>query len=355
MTHIAEPFDLLAYVAEVDWENRLHLAMDRVEDALFDYPARAVDMARQLPELFAIYPARVTAVHHLRADALETTALGLVSALDEANKTMAELLLRARQLSDLPEDLGGWLHAKYASMLIRLRRFDEAFEVIDKGLELLNLKTPEVMAARAQLEMCHGMIYQARCDWMPARRHYEIAYRLVNHRDEIKGGYYRRGDITKTAAMLNLVAVTAAEESDPVELLAFLDRAKIKARHNIRSYWGFAPYHEVATTDIIGRLQLNAKRFPEALVNLEFAARGFLRLGLRLEALDTTLYLVELEPKLQTVDQVFRTIERDRTLSDALIQLVKDRAFVHQPELRNKVRAEIAAIREQRGQIRVAA
>ncbi|MEM8960957.1 MAG: hypothetical protein AAGD38_05725 [Acidobacteriota bacterium] len=345
---------LKLYMSRDDWANRLHRAMDRIEDTLFDFPAQALELVYQLPDVFAVHPTEVMPLHELRAKALEATATGLIGSLEDAERQMSPLLQRAQQMSDLPEDLNGWLHAKYASMLLRLERVDEAVEVIDHGFEVLNHQTPEVVAVRAQLQMCRAFRHRLADEWTMARDIYERAYKAVKHRNEIKGGYYRRGDITKVAAFLNLISVNGFVEPDPRKQLAYLAQADIKPRRGIQSSWGFAPYYQVITTENIGRLQLAIGEDSAALVNLEFAARGYLKLEMKLEALEATLHLAKLEPAHQTVERVVRVIKNDTNLSPELLALVKRGAVERHAMLRAKLFDVIAHVREDRGLVRVA-
>ncbi|MEM8960935.1 MAG: hypothetical protein AAGD38_05615 [Acidobacteriota bacterium] len=353
MDHILGPTgSLLDYAAAVEWEHRLDLTMDRVEDALFDYPAAAFQWTtEQLPELFDVFPNRVTLVHRLRAEALQATAMGLTGALEEGETKLAKVLEHSRQTSEIPQDLYGWMHAKHASMLIRLDRPDDALESTDRGFEQLHKKTPAVQAVRAQLQMCVAWLTRLRRDWLNARDQYRSAYDMVNHRKRVPGGYYRRGDITKTAAFLNLVNMTAQLAPSATEQLAYLARQAIAPRHDIRSEWGFAPYHEVITSSFIGRLQMQAGTLSPAKANMEFAARGFLKLHMPIEALEAALDLAALEPSHQTVERVFRTIVRDQQLSPRLVDLIRRGAV----DEASAIRQEIASLREKRGQARVAA
>ena len=339
------------YFWNVDWERRLHITMDRIEDALFDYPAAAFEWAQELPELFALRPARVTDVHQLRAEALEATARGLVGRLEEAEANLADVLTRAKASRAMPEDLVGWMHAKYASMLIRLDRNDEAARVIDEGHDRLVLKTPEVTTARAQLHICQALIHHSRGDWVKARAHYKIAYDMTEHRKKIQGGYYRRGDITKTSALVNFLHVTAHLEPDVKKRLAYISNELILPRHSIRADWGFAPYHEVVTAAMVGRLQMEAGETLQALPNVEYSARGFLKLRMPVEALDMVLDLAAIQPHHQTVSRVFRFVLQQKRLSPKLIELVRRGGLDHAAAIRQ----EIAAERKRRGQARVAA
>ncbi|MEM8961175.1 MAG: hypothetical protein AAGD38_06845 [Acidobacteriota bacterium] len=315
------------YFEFAEWELRLDRTMDRIEDRLFDYPRIALDWSQRLDPLFARRPESVTATHRIRAAALRATASSLCGALETSCADMTTIVGRARELgNDLPEDIGGWIHAKYAVMLIKLGHIDVAHEVIAAGLDSLTSKSEPVKAVTAQLYLARGRIHRHERDWQRAFDWCKKAYDLATHRRSREGGYYRRGDVTRAAAVLNLVQLAQLLSGDPQHCLRMLtEQCKFRVYRSIRSNWGFAPYHEIATTHIFGRLQAKAGNVRAAIDNLEFSARAYLRSSCPLEALETSIDLAALAPEHPSITRVIETIFRQSMLSPRLAEYVATR------------------------------
>ncbi|MEM8963979.1 MAG: hypothetical protein AAGD38_21015 [Acidobacteriota bacterium] len=328
---------------------RLHLAMDRVEDALFFHPARALSLCDELDRLLTREPDRVAIDHRLRAEGLGATALGLTGKVHLAAERLGDVVARATSETRMPQDVLGWLYAKYATVLIKLARHDEAEQLVATGLSRLTKKSEPVRAVMAQLILARGRIQHDRGEWEAARDSCLEAYRLAEHRIRAEGGYYSRGDITRGTALFNLVRIIEELENSPEKALAFLAEHRIEPFHNFRRDWGYAPYHEVLTVRLTGTLLAKTGRRREAITETAWAARGFVKLGMPFDALETALDLAELDTDhrevIRTMTEIANTLEISPELHALIVQGEPHRSHRERLRLRSLIALERQRLR----------